>query len=87
LEPRFADSNPTETINFKGNKNAQDAFLRRGSKSFGHDVVKFYGMLKNFSYYDRNTTSAKFKDISPKFHASLLDVSGKTREHWWINQK
>jgi hypothetical protein len=30
--------------------------------------------------------SIKFKDISHQLPASLLDVSGATREHWWVTQ-
>jgi hypothetical protein len=30
--------------------------------------------------------SAKFKEISCHLLASLLDVSGATKEHWWMNQ-
>ena len=36
LEPKFAGSNPTEAVGFfKGEKNPQHAFLRRGSKAVG----------------------------------------------------
>jgi hypothetical protein len=28
----------------------------------------------------------QLNDISRQLPASLLDVSGATREHWWINQ-
>jgi hypothetical protein len=31
--------------------------------------------------------AAKFNDISCQLPASLLDVSGATREHWWMNEK
>jgi hypothetical protein len=43
-------------------------------------------MLKNLAYYDRDATSAKFKAITRKLPALLLDVFGATREHWWINE-
>ena len=36
LEPKFAGSNPAEAVGFfKGEKNPQHAFLRRGSKAVG----------------------------------------------------
>jgi hypothetical protein len=35
LVPRFAASNPAETMGFKGDKNPQHAFLQRGSKAEG----------------------------------------------------
>jgi hypothetical protein len=35
----------------------------------------------------RDAMSAKFKAISQQLPASLLDVSGATREHWWMNQR
>jgi hypothetical protein len=38
------------------------------------------GMLKIPAECDRDTASAKFKDIS-KLPASLLDISAATREH------
>jgi hypothetical protein len=31
--------------------------------------------------------SAKFKDISHQLSATLLDVSGATRERWSMNQE
>jgi hypothetical protein len=71
-------------------------FLRaiqiRSTTSFGWEVkpeahvVRFYGMLKNLASYDRDATSAKFKDISHQLPASLLDVLGATRERWWMNR-
>jgi hypothetical protein len=33
LVPKFASSNPAETVGFFGAKNPQHAFLRRGSKA------------------------------------------------------
>jgi hypothetical protein len=56
-----------------------------GSK-VGGTSGKIYGMEKKTQYYDGNATSAKFKDISHQHLASRLDVSGATREHWWMNQ-
>jgi hypothetical protein len=41
-------------------------------------------VLKIPAEYDRDTSAAKFKDIS--LPASLLDVSAATRELWWMNQ-
>ena len=35
LVPKFAGSNPTETVGFFGRQNPQCAFLRRGSKAVG----------------------------------------------------
>jgi hypothetical protein len=35
LVPKFAGSNPAETVGFLGRKNPQHAFLRRGSKAVG----------------------------------------------------
>jgi hypothetical protein len=37
--------------------------------------VRFYGILKIPAQYDRDTTSAKFKDMSRHLPASLLGVS------------
>jgi hypothetical protein len=37
--------------------------------------------------YDRDTTSAKFKDISQKLPVLLLGISAATREFWWISQE
>jgi hypothetical protein len=44
-------------------------------------------MLKIHAEYDRDTTSAKFKEISPQLTSSLRDVSAATRKHWWMNQE
>jgi len=35
LVPKFAGSNPAETVGFLGRKSPQHAFLRRGSKAVG----------------------------------------------------
>ena len=35
LVPKFAGSNPAETVGFLGRKNSQQAFLRKGSKAVG----------------------------------------------------
>jgi hypothetical protein len=35
--------------------------------------------------HDRVITSAKFKVTSQHLPALLLDISGATREHWWMN--
>ena len=35
LVPKFAGSNPAETIGFLGRKNPQHAFLKRESKAIG----------------------------------------------------
>ena len=35
LVPKFAGSNPAETIGFLGRKNPQHAFFRRGSNAIG----------------------------------------------------
>ena len=35
LVPKFACSNPAETVGFLGRKNPQHAYLRRGSKAVG----------------------------------------------------
>ena len=35
LVPKFAGSNPAETVGFFGRKNPQCAFIRRGSKTVG----------------------------------------------------
>jgi hypothetical protein len=50
-------------------------------------VVRFYDKLKNLVLCDRDTTSAKFKDISGQLPASLLDNSAEIRELWWMNQE
>jgi hypothetical protein len=42
-------------------------------------------MLENIAYYGRDTTAAKFKDISCQLPALLLNISATTREHWWMN--
>jgi hypothetical protein len=44
-------------------------------------------MLKNPVEYDRDTSSAKFKDISCQLPALLLDISAATRELWSMNQE
>jgi hypothetical protein len=44
-------------------------------------------MLKIPVEYERDTTSAKFKDISGQLLASLVGASTATRELWWINQE
>jgi hypothetical protein len=44
-------------------------------------------MLKNPAEYDRDTSSAKFKEISRQLPASLLDVSVTTTELWWMIQE
>jgi len=35
LVPKFAGSNPAETVGFLGRKNPHHSFLRRGSKAVG----------------------------------------------------
>jgi hypothetical protein len=35
LDPRFAGPNPTDAMDFKGDKNPKHAFLRTGSKAGG----------------------------------------------------
>jgi len=44
-------------------------------------------MLNIPAKYDRDTSSAKFNDISRQLPASLLGVSAATRELWWMNQE
>jgi hypothetical protein len=62
-------------------------FSSEGKYSRLPHVVRFYGMLKILAEYDRDITSAKFKDISRKLPASLPDISAATRELWWMNQE
>jgi hypothetical protein len=50
-------------------------------------VVRFYGMLKIPLEYDRDTTSAKFKEISCELPDLLLNDSAATTEHCWMNQE
>jgi hypothetical protein len=86
LNPRFAGLNPAEDDGFLW------AIKIRRTISFGREVkasshvVGFFGMLKITEEYERDTSSAKFKDISSQLPASLLDVSVATRELWWMNQ-
>jgi hypothetical protein len=74
VDRRFAGSNSAES-----DKN-------RRTPSFGWQVkpcVQCRKMLRNVEIpaeYDRDITSAKFKDISRKLPASLLRVSAATRE-------
>jgi hypothetical protein len=44
-------------------------------------------MLKIPAEYDRDNTSAKFKDSSRQLPASLLGVSAATRALWWTTQE
>jgi hypothetical protein len=44
-------------------------------------------MLKIPAEYNRDATSARFKEISRQLPASLLDVYAATREHWWLDQE
>jgi hypothetical protein len=44
-------------------------------------------MLNIPAEYDRDTTAAKFKDISRKLLPSLLGVSAATIELWCMNQE
>jgi hypothetical protein len=43
-------------------------------------------MLKIPADYERDTSSAKFKDIFLQLYASLLGVFA-TRELWWKNEE
>jgi hypothetical protein len=51
-----------------------------GSENHQPHVVRLYSMLKIFGEYIRDTTLAKFKDISRQLPASLLHVSAAIRE-------
>jgi hypothetical protein len=44
-------------------------------------------MLKVPAEYDRDTLSAKLKDIYRQLTASLLGVNAANRQLWWINQE
>jgi hypothetical protein len=44
-------------------------------------------MLKIPAEYERDTLSAKFKDISRQLPALLLGFSTEIRELWWMNQE
>jgi hypothetical protein len=45
------------------------------SKVYGFKLgVRFYGMLKNPAEYERDTSQAKFTDISRQVSASVLGV-------------
>jgi hypothetical protein len=45
-------------------------------------------MLNIPEEYDRDTSQAKLTDISRQITpASLLDISDKTWERWWMNQE
>jgi hypothetical protein len=44
-------------------------------------------MLKITAEYDRDTSSAKFKDIYRQFSVSQPVVSAATGELWWMNQE
>jgi hypothetical protein len=72
---------------FKGDKYSQHFFLRRGTLSRWPPCAKILCRVKIPAKYDRDTTSAKFKDIFCKLPSLLLDVSVSTREYWWMKQK
>jgi hypothetical protein len=64
------------TVDFKAIKLRSNEFLRRGSEEVGPHTVSFYGMLNFPAEYDRDTSLAKFTDISHQvFPASILGVS------------
>jgi len=67
LVPKFAGSNPPETVGFLGRKNPQNAFLRRGSKAGSRNLGKI-------------TTGHLSR---PQFHLSLLGslMSLRTQRH------
>jgi hypothetical protein len=44
-------------------------------------------MLKIPAEYERDTTLAKFKDISRQLPASLLYISAAIKELWWMTQE
>jgi hypothetical protein len=44
-------------------------------------------MLKIPVEYDRDTSSATFKDISRQLQDLLLGVSVAAKELWWMNQE
>jgi hypothetical protein len=74
-----------------------DGFLRaikiRSTPSFGGELVhrlpvsRFYDMAKIPAEYYRDTTSAKFKNLSHKLPASLLGVTAAIRELWCTSQE
>jgi hypothetical protein len=65
----------------------------RSTTSFGGEVkptapcCKILRHVKDPSEYDKDATSAKFKDISYQLPASLLGVSAATIELSRINQE
>jgi hypothetical protein len=46
-----------------------------------------YGMLNIPAEHDRDTSSAKLKDISRQLSFSPIYVSAATRELWWMSQE
>jgi hypothetical protein len=77
LEPRSSGSNPAEDGGFLR------AIKVRSMHSFGGEVKpQFRKILQHVTLpveYDRDTTSAKLKNISRKIPASLLNVSAAVR--------
>jgi hypothetical protein len=51
MVPKIAGSNPAETVDFSGEKNAQHVFLRRGSIAVC-PMSQICGMLKNPVIYE-----------------------------------
>jgi hypothetical protein len=58
--PKFTGSNPAEAVRFlKGDKNPQQAFLRKGSKIIG-PMSQICGMLKNLGYISQALSGCYF---------------------------
>jgi hypothetical protein len=83
LDPRFEGSNTG-----KGDKRPGHASLRRGQLSWRSLVARFYGMKKNPSMYEGDTSKSKIH-IFRQFLLLLLDdfIERTAREICWTNQE
>jgi hypothetical protein len=81
LDPRFAGSNPAE------DNGLFRAIKIHSTTSFGGEIKSsapcrkiLRHVIKISAEYDRDTTSAKYKNISRQLPASLVGVSAATRD-------
>jgi hypothetical protein len=88
LDPIFTRSNPVEDAGFfKGDKNPEYDFLRRGSKAI---ICKILRYVKESHEYERDASWAEFtghflaKFLVLRYFISLLVTA---RELWWTNQE
>jgi hypothetical protein len=71
---------------FKPRRRPQHDFLREEVQTSA-PCQKILRHVKDPYGWNRDTSSAKFKDISHQLTASLLGVSSATSELWWMNQE